>query len=111
MKWTRTVIGYPYIGEDREWKRCLEAFWRGEVSEETFLDQLKQIRLSRLKRQMELGIDVMTVGDFTLYDRMLDTAFMFGMIPARYSDVSRLSNLSLYYAMARGEKGAEQSST
>lgn len=106
MKWTRTVIGYPYIGEDREWKRCLEAFWRGEVSEETFLDQLKQIRLSRLKRQMELGIDVMTVGDFTLYDRMLDTAFMFGMIPARYSDVSRLSNLSLYYAMARGEKGA-----
>ncbi len=106
MKWTRTAIGYPYIGDNREWKRCLEAYWRGDLKEEVFLHQLKDIRLGRLKRQMDLGLDYLSIGDFTMYDRMLDTAFMFGMIPSRYAAESKESDLSAYYAMARGTKGA-----
>jgi len=106
MKWTRTAIGYPYIGDNREWKRCLEAFWKGDVTEDVFLQQLKDIRLGRLKRQMDLGLDYLSIGDFTMYDRMLDTAVMFGMIPSRYAAESRESDLSVYYAMARGAKGA-----
>ena len=26
MIYTSTIVGYPYIGEDREWKKALEAF-------------------------------------------------------------------------------------
>lgn len=106
MKWTRTAIGYPYIGDNREWKRCLEAFWKGDVTEDVFLQQLKDIRLGRLKRQMDLSLDYLSIGDFTMYDRMLDTAFMFGMIPGRYAAESGGFDLSVYYAMARGAKGA-----
>ena len=105
MKWTRTAIGYPYIGDNREWKRCLEAFWKGDVTEDVFLRQLKDIRLGRLKRQMDLGLDYLSIGDFTMYDRMLDTAFMFGMIPSRYAEERSGSDLSLYYAMAREANG------
>ena len=106
MKWTRTAIGYPYIGDNREWKRCLEAYWKGDVADDVFLQQLKEIRVGRLMRQRELGLDVISVGDFTLYDRMLDMAFMFGLIPSRYGAESGVSDLAVYYAMARGSKGA-----
>ncbi|WP_249663482.1 hypothetical protein, partial [Lysinibacillus fusiformis] len=73
-----TLIGYPYIGEEREWKKALEAFWHNDLSEEYFEDSLKIIRLARIDKQLQLGIDMVTCGDFTYYDRMLDTALMFG---------------------------------
>lgn len=41
MKYTSTAIGYPYIGENREWKKALELFWKKELTEEAFLQQLK----------------------------------------------------------------------
>ncbi|MCO4130334.1 hypothetical protein K8O77_23335, partial [Enterobacter kobei] len=31
------------------------------------------------------GLDLLTVGDITLYDRMLDVAAMFGLVPNRYN--------------------------
>ena len=65
MTYTTTVVGYPYIGEDREWKKALEAFWRNELTEEDFLQQIKKIRLARIDRQLRSGIDIVTVGDFT----------------------------------------------
>lgn len=104
MNLMSTVIGYPYIGEQREWKRCVEAFWKGSKSEDTFKEEMKQIRLSHLKRQQELGLELMTVGDFTFYDRMLDLAAMFGLVPERYKWTGTNVELTTYYAMARGSK-------
>lgn len=66
-------------------EKALEAFWRNELSEEDFEDSLKKIRLARIDKQLQLGIDMVTVGDFTYYDRMLDTALMFGLIPKRFN--------------------------
>lgn len=97
-----TAIGYPYIGGNREWKRSLESFWKGEKSEEQFIFEMKTIRLNHLKHQQSLGLDIITVGDFTFYDRMLDHAAMFGLIPARYKWTGEKVNLPTYYAMARG---------
>ena len=28
MNLVSTTIGYPYIGENREWKRTVESFWK-----------------------------------------------------------------------------------
>jgi 5-methyltetrahydropteroyltriglutamate--homocysteine methyltransferase len=63
---------------------------------------MKTIRLNHLKHQQSLGLDIITVGDFTFYDRMLDLATMFGLIPARYKWTGEQVNLTTYYAMARG---------
>lgn len=99
-----TVVGYPYIGENRQWKRVVESFWKREISEEQFQEQLKELRLQNIQRQRALGIDYITVGDFTLYDRMLDLAVMFGLVPSRYQTMENETALTRYYAMARGAK-------
>lgn len=99
-----STIGYPYIGENREWKRALEAFWAGKTEEDELLKVTKEIRLSRIQKQKDAGIDLIPVGDFTLYDRMLDTAVMFGMIPKRYNWNGEQISLSTYFSMARGNK-------
>lgn len=102
MSLASTAIGYPYIGGNREWKHCVESFWKGKKSEEAFIFEMKTIRLNQLKHQQSLGLDILTVGDFTFYDRMLDLATMFGLIPARYKWSDEKVNLTTYYAMARG---------
>ena len=66
MEVISTVVGYPYIGEQRQWKKIVESFWKGDLSEVQFHQQMKELRLHNLKRQQELGIDYITVGDFTL---------------------------------------------
>lgn len=104
MEVISTVIGYPYIGENRQWKRTVEKFWKGNLSEEQFQKDLKEQRLKNIQRQHELGIDYITVGDFTLYDRMLDLAFMFGLVPERYQSLVNETEFTRYYAMARGAK-------
>ena len=99
-----TVIGYPYIGPKREWKRQLESFWKKELAETEFEAALKQLRIDRLKHQQNLGLEYITVGDFTKYDRMLDLAVMFNLVPKRYDVLENPTNNELYYAMARGAK-------
>lgn len=102
MNLTSTAIGYPYIGGNREWKHSVEAFWKGTTSEEEFIFGMKNLRLNQLKHQQSLGLEIITVGDFTFYDRMLDLASMFGLIPSRYKWSGGKVSLTTYYAMARG---------
>lgn len=106
MKAMSTAIGYPYIGENREWKRCVEAFWKKDLSEADFALKMKELRLKQVKHQQSLGMDLVTTGDFTLYDRMLDVSAMFGMVPDRYGWQGVRVDVSTYYAMARGTADA-----
>ncbi|WP_219835758.1 5-methyltetrahydropteroyltriglutamate--homocysteine S-methyltransferase [Paenibacillus sp. R14(2021)] len=99
-------LGYPRIGRDREWKKALEQHWAGKLPEEQLHEELKAIRLDRLKVQQTLGVDIIPVGDFTYYDHVLDTACMFGLIPERFAYEGGTPDLGLYYAMARGNKDA-----
>ncbi|MBO0995104.1 5-methyltetrahydropteroyltriglutamate--homocysteine S-methyltransferase [Bacillus sp. SD088] len=100
-------IGYPRIGEQREWKKALEKYWNGGISQQELLDTTKEIRLNGLRKQKESGIDLIPVGDFSLYDHVLDTALMFGIVPQRFqnNDLSA-SSLDTYFAIARGTKEA-----
>lgn len=104
MNLVKTIVGYPYIGDNRQWKRILESFWKDAISEEDFKKQMHDLRIDHLKRQKSLGLDLITVGDFTLYDRMLDLSVMFGLVPTRYGAENEKNALDTYYAMARGEK-------
>lgn len=99
-------LGYPRIGENREWKKTLEAFWAGKRDETDFFQQMEQIRLYHLKKQQEKGIDYIPVSDFTFYDHMLDMAVMLGIIPERFRNEGEADSLQTYFAMARGSKSA-----
>ncbi|EXX87526.1 5-methyltetrahydropteroyltriglutamate--homocysteine methyltransferase [Paenibacillus darwinianus] len=104
-----SVLGYPRIGADREWKKALEAFWSGKLEETAFHTQLQEIRLDHLRKQQEKGIDFIPVNDFSYYDHILDTAAMFGMIPQRFPYEGGVVPLSVYYGIARGTKDAAAS--
>lgn len=95
-------LGYPRLGENREWKKLIESYWSGNISRAELEAQAKTLRLSFLKKQAEAGLDLIPVGDFSLYDHILDLSVQFGVIPNRFSkeDV----NLDLFFAIARGNK-------
>ncbi|MBW7474029.1 5-methyltetrahydropteroyltriglutamate--homocysteine S-methyltransferase [Paenibacillus oenotherae] len=99
-------LGYPRIGKSREWKKALESYWAGKLEEEAFQAEMKAIRLRNLQVQQEREIDVIPVGDFTYYDHVLDTAAMFGLVPARFQYEGGVPSLAVYYAMARGSREA-----
>ncbi|WP_117161208.1 5-methyltetrahydropteroyltriglutamate--homocysteine S-methyltransferase [Paraliobacillus sp. X-1268] len=99
-------LGYPRIGEKREWKQALEQFWEGKIQETELLLITKVIRLNNLKKQQEKGIDLIPVGDFSLYDHVLDTSVMFGVIPERFDYKGGKVGLDTYFAVARGTKNA-----
>ncbi|WP_028612622.1 5-methyltetrahydropteroyltriglutamate--homocysteine S-methyltransferase [Paenibacillus harenae] len=104
-----SVLGYPRIGAEREWKKTLEAFWSGKLEEPDFHRQLQEIRLNHLRKQQEKGIDFIPVNDFSYYDHVLDTAAMFGIIPKRFAYEGGVVPLSVYYGIARGTKDAAAS--
>lgn len=99
-------LGYPRIGEQREWKRALESYWDGEITKETLLERTREIRLNNLKKQQEQGLDLIPVGDFSLYDHVLDTAVSFGVVPQRFSYSGGAVDEDTYFAIARGREEA-----
>ncbi len=99
-----SVIGYPRIGKDRELKFASEKFFKGELDEAGLLEAAKAIRKEDLLKQKEAGITYISSNDFSFYDNVLDTAFLFNVIPQRYKDLG-LSELETYFALARGYQG------
>ena len=99
-----SVIGYPRIGKDRELKFASEKFFKGELDEAGLQGVAKEIRKEDLLKQKEAGITYISSNDFSFYDNVLDTAFLFNVIPQRYKDLG-LSELETYFALARGYQG------
>ncbi|WP_141603564.1 5-methyltetrahydropteroyltriglutamate--homocysteine S-methyltransferase [Terrilactibacillus laevilacticus] len=99
-------LGYPRIGEKREWKQALEQFWSEKLSEEEFLKRIKKLRLSYLEKQKNSGIDLIPIGDFSLYDHILDTSVLFGLIPERFNHKNGAVSLDTYFSIARGKNDA-----
>ncbi len=99
-----SVIGYPRIGKDRELKFASEKFFNGELDEAGLLEVAKKIREEDLLAQKKSGITYISSNDFSFYDNVLDTAFLFNVIPQRYKELG-LSKLETYFAAARGYQG------
>ncbi|MCR4556671.1 MAG: 5-methyltetrahydropteroyltriglutamate--homocysteine S-methyltransferase [Saccharofermentans sp.] len=99
------VTGYPRIGKDRELKFASEKYFNGQIGESELLATAKEIRKGNLLKQKEAGITYISSNDFSFYDNVLDTAFLFNIIPQRYKDLN-LPDLGTYFAMARGYQGS-----
>lgn len=102
---TVSNLGYPRIGEQREWKKALEAYWKGELPEERLEAEMKRLRLQNIKKQHDAGVDLISAGDFTRYDHVLDHTVAFGLVPERFGGLKADGAPALYFAMARGAEG------
>ncbi len=97
-----SIQGFPRIGERRELKFALEAFWRGESSETELVETGRGLRRANYRFLREAGLELVPVGDFSWYDRVLDTALMVDAIPARFAPLAGTNGLALHFALARG---------
>lgn len=97
------ILGFPSIGGQRELKKALEARWKGACSDRELLCTAEELKKANWQIQKEAGLDVVTTGDFSLYDRMLDTTLMLGFVPARFAPCLEDGELDLYFALARGD--------
>ncbi|AVK62820.1 5-methyltetrahydropteroyltriglutamate--homocysteine S-methyltransferase [Lactobacillus sp. CBA3606] len=95
-------LGYPRLGEHREWKHLLEHFWQQRLTAPEFHATAKKLRLINLKKQQALGVTYIPVADNSDYDHVLDTMTAFGAIPKRFGSFNHRLNLTDYYAIARG---------
>ncbi len=92
-------LGFPRIGATRELKFALEGFWNGQSSAAALQTTAQAIRSQNWQSQQAL--DLVPVGDFSLYDQVLDMSFTLGNLPARVADVAG-SELEQYFRIARG---------
>ncbi len=103
---TTHSLGFPRIGKERELKFALENYWKGSLSEAMLLDTAVTLQTRHWQEQATL--DWIPVGDFSLYDHVLDTSFLFGNIPARVRAMAG-SGLDHYFRVARGSSVNEGS--
>ncbi|WP_456450817.1 5-methyltetrahydropteroyltriglutamate--homocysteine S-methyltransferase [Hydrogenimonas sp.] len=100
-KFRTWVSGFPRIGEQRELKKILENYWRGEVAFDAVQKTATMLKKRHWEYQKSAGIDAVSVGDFSYYDQTLDMIQMLGLVPERFRDID--DGVRRYFAMARGD--------
>ena len=103
-------LGYPRIGEKRELKRATETYWRGEISVAELEEVGRNLRKTHWLAQKEAGIELIPSNDFSFYDQMLDMTCLLGNIPSRFAWNGQAPGLDLYFQIARGGGGKQQTS-
>ena len=97
------VLGFPRIGIRRELKLALEAYWKDGSNRTLLLETARALRLRHWQLQKQMELDQMPVGDFSLYDHVLDHSVMFGAVPERFGVAEGDIDLDTYFRMARGQ--------
>lgn len=96
-------LGFPRMGEQRELKRSLEAYWAGQLSQQELLDTGKALRAWHWDLQSKAGLDTVPVGDFAWYDQILEWSTLLGAVPARFGQADNAPvSLDTLFRMARG---------
>lgn len=96
-------LGFPRMGEQRELKRSLEAYWAGQLSQQELLDTGKALRARHWDLQSKAGLDTVPVGDFAWYDQILEWSTLLGAVPARFGQADNAPvSLDTLFRMARG---------
>jgi 5-methyltetrahydropteroyltriglutamate--homocysteine methyltransferase len=106
MAVTTGNLGFSRIGLHRELKFALEKHWYGKGATEALETTAHELRKSHWRMQADAAIEQIPSNDFSLYDHVLDTAVLFGAVPARYGPQPAEVDLATYFAMARGNNSA-----
>jgi 5-methyltetrahydropteroyltriglutamate--homocysteine methyltransferase len=101
---TLHLAGFPRIGAKRELKFLLENYWQGQIDAQALQQGARELRQRHWLLQKGAGITLSPLGDFSLYDHVLDTQILVGAIPPRFGfDAANLS-LDQYFQLARGNQ-------
>lgn len=95
-------LGFPRLGRKREWKKAIEGYWSNKVDLDTLHQQLTDLHKENLLLQKNYNLSSIPVGDFSLYDHILDTSLLFNIIPERFQ--GREIDDDLLFDIARGNK-------
>ncbi|ASS47092.1 5-methyltetrahydropteroyltriglutamate-- homocysteine methyltransferase [Candidatus Nasuia deltocephalinicola] len=98
------ILGSSKIGPNRELKFAIENFWDTKSIQSEFnVIQIKN-NISNLnwKNQINIGLDYITVGDFSYYDNVLNNLIYLGCIPSRFKINTKNISLNNYFELARG---------
>ncbi|VDZ26302.1 5-methyltetrahydropteroyltriglutamate--homocysteine S-methyltransferase [Staphylococcus saprophyticus] len=95
-------LGFPRLGRKREWKKAIEGYWGNKYDLETLHQQLTDLHKENLLLQKNYNLSSIPVGDFSLYDHILDTSLLFNIIPERFQ--GRDIDDDLLFDIARGNK-------
>ncbi len=96
------TLGFPRLGSKRELKWALERYWKGESDFAALADTAHELRARHWALQREAGLAFVTVGDFSLYDHVLDMSARLGVVPARFGWAGGEVDIDTYFRMARG---------
>ncbi|HHH42679.1 MAG TPA: 5-methyltetrahydropteroyltriglutamate--homocysteine S-methyltransferase [Gammaproteobacteria bacterium] len=100
--------GFPRIGIQRELKRALEAYWKGDIDREELEQTGKTLRARHWALQAQAGLDLVPVGDFSWYDQVLDLSCLLGAVPPRFRHPGGEVDLDTLFHMARGHSRSGQ---
>ena len=97
-------LGFPRIGAQRELKLALERYWQGQAPAGELAAQAARLRARQWQQQARL--DLAPVGDFSLYDQVLDMSFTLGNVPQR-AHAHHGGGLDAYFRVARGRADSQ----
>ncbi len=109
-------LGFPRIGKKRELKFALEKYWRREITQKALEQTGSELRQQHW--QIQEGLDLTPVGDFSFYDQVLDMSFLLGNVPARVRELNHAhdhahdkddNTLDNYFRVARGRSAVDES--
>jgi len=92
------AYGFPRLGKQREFKKLVEGYWNGKVTEEQLRQGIKSLDEKR-KQTYQRFVSSHAEGEMTLYDHMLDTALLYGVYKAE--------TLDDYFNLCRGKRALE----
>ncbi|MFZ2385397.1 MAG: 5-methyltetrahydropteroyltriglutamate--homocysteine S-methyltransferase [Candidatus Omnitrophota bacterium] len=92
------AYGLPRIGGKREYKKTIESFWKGGLSEKSVNGVLSGIQEDNL-RKYDRYAALSPEGEMSYYDPMLDTAILCGIYDPK--------NLKEYYELCRGPEALD----
>ncbi len=96
------ILGFPRIGPRRELKKAVESYWKGDIDAASLAAAGRDLRAAAWARQASSGLDMVTVGDFSWYDHVLDLSAMLGAVPPRFQWTGDKVDLDTVFRMARG---------
>lgn len=102
-----TNLGFPN-SYGLKIKIAVEGFWQGKKSISDIEDARTQVQ--KFNNSVQKNLDLKPVWDFDIYDRLLKTAVLFGIVPERFGTAEEVQNdLSKYLAIPRGSEKAAAS--
>jgi 5-methyltetrahydropteroyltriglutamate--homocysteine methyltransferase len=101
MKVDISIVGYPRVGNKRQFKWAVEKYWRSEINLEELVLKSDELICNNWDIQTKNGINKVVIGDFSFYDQVLDTATHLG-IPQKRFKYTNHSDLDSYFKASRG---------